>query len=190
MNEHAPGIPADVPLPDESAEAAAPVDPAMFQRVTEHFRTEQNLVGGLVAGLGAALIGAGLWMAVTVTTGYQIGWMAVGIGVLVGLAVRYGGKGIDSSFGVVGAVLALFGCLLGNLLAMCQLIANFHEVPLMEVLGQLTPQGAVTILVETFTPIDLLFYGIAVYEGFKLSKRQITPEQFQEAMEGAGQATI
>jgi len=30
---------------------------------------------------------------------------------------------------------------------------------------------------ETFSPIDLLFYGIAIYEGYKLAVRQVTDEE-------------
>jgi hypothetical protein len=177
MNDHASAVPA------ESAEEAVPVDPAVIQRIIDGFRAEQNLVAGLIAGFGASLVGAGLWMVVTVLTGYQIGWMAVGIGFLVGLAIRYAGKGIDSTFAVAGAVFSLFGCLLGNLLTMCQMIANQFELPLAEVLMSLTPASAVTIVVETFSPIDLLFYGIAVFEGYKLSTRQITPEELEQAMD-------
>jgi hypothetical protein len=32
--------------------------------------------------------------------------------------------------------------------------------------------------------MDLVFYGIAVYEGFKLSIRKITEEELQEAITG------
>ena len=31
-------------------------------------------------------------------------------------------------------------------------------------------------MVATFSPMDLLFYGIAVYEGYKFSFRQVGPE--------------
>jgi len=30
---------------------------------------------------------------------------------------------------------------------------------------------------RTFDPMDILFYGIAVYEGYKLSFRQVSPEE-------------
>ena len=37
----------------------------------------------------------------------------------------------------------------------------------------------------TFSPIDLLFYGLAIYEGYKLSFRQITRDELERAMSGA-----
>jgi hypothetical protein len=36
----------------------------------------------------------------------------------------------------------------------------------------------------TFSPMDLVFYGIAVYEGFKLSFRKVTHEEIQAAITG------
>jgi hypothetical protein len=39
-------------------------------------------------------------------------------------------------------------------------------------------------MATTFSPMDLLFYGIAVYEGFKLSFRKITHEEIRAAITG------
>ena len=44
------------------------------------FKNEQNFIGGIGAALAAALVGAGIWTAITVTTEYQIGYMAVAVG--------------------------------------------------------------------------------------------------------------
>ena len=47
-----------------------------------------NLPPGVVAGLGAAIVGAAIWAAITAATDYQIGFMAIGVGFLAGFAVR------------------------------------------------------------------------------------------------------
>ena len=124
---------------------------------------------GFMAGLVAAAVGAGLWALVTILTGFQIGWMAVGVGFLVGWAVRAGGKGTHAAFGLMGAVLALGGCALGNLLAIVVLAARHYQVPLLDVFTRLTPDVVYTLMGATFKPIHLLFYGIAVYEGYRFS---------------------
>jgi hypothetical protein len=46
-----------------------------------------------VFGLGAALAGGALWYAVRATTGYEIGLIAVVVGLMVGAAVRAGARG-------------------------------------------------------------------------------------------------
>jgi hypothetical protein len=137
-----------------------------------------------VAGVVAALIGAGLWAAITVATKFQIGFMAIGVGFLVGIAIRTVGKGVDNSFGIVGAILALLGCGLGNLLAMCGLAAAEVGIGMFDVVKILTPKMAVDLMTATFSLIDLLFYGIAAYEGYRLSFRQLTTKQIVERMPG------
>ena len=129
----------------------------------------ENLPMGFMAGLVAAVIGAGLWALVTIVTGFQIGWMAVGVGFLVGWAVRVAGKGTHRAFGIMGALLALGGCAVGNLLTIVVIAARHFEIPLLAVFSRLTPDVVVKVMEAMFSPMDLLFYGIAIYEGYRFS---------------------
>ena len=129
----------------------------------------ENLPMGFMAGLVAAAVGAGLWALVTIVTGFQIGWMAVGVGFLVGWAVRIAGKGTHRAFGIMGALLALGGCAVGNLLTIVVIAARHFEIPLVAVFSRLTPDVVVQLMGATFSPMDLLFYGIAIYEGYRFS---------------------
>ena len=162
--------------------AARTASPAGFtqERVedfVQNLRDEQRFGTGAVAGLAAALIGAFIWGAITAITHYQIGWMAVGVGFLVGYAVRLFGKGVEPRFGYLGAGLALFGCLAGNILAVCLFFSYNFGVPLFDILGQLTPSACYELLKTTFSPVDLLFYALAVYEGYRISFRCLTPDE-------------
>jgi len=170
---------------ESRGEAREPhVDPAEVQFALQQLRSQQSLVAGLGAGGLAAAVGAALWAAITVFTGYQIGWMAVGVGFLVGLAVRAAGKGIDPVFGVLGACLSLLGCAAGNLLAVCGLAAQQESMALLEVLSRLDADVVRQLMVATFSPMDLLFYGIALYEGYKLSFRQLAPDELSRLLPG------
>jgi hypothetical protein len=132
-------------------------------------RENQNLVLGISAGVVAAVIGAVIWALITVATNYQIGWMAVGIGFLVGYAIRFFGKGVDQIFGISGAVIALLGCVAGNFLTVLIVVAQQEHMEVTAVLSGLTPGIIADLLKENFQPMDLLFYGIAVYEAYKFS---------------------
>ena len=167
----------DLPL-DEAPE----VDPNQIRMAIDELYSHQNLIGGSVAGFVASCVGAALWAVVTVATGVQIGWIAVGIGFLVGFAVRTVGKGLEPVFGYVGGAFALAGCLAGNLLALIGLIANSKGVPFLDELSATNPAKVIDLMVATFSPIDLLFYGIAVYEGYRLSFRQLTERDAEELM--------
>jgi len=162
----------------ESASAAAVAAPSEVSfdiaYAREQLKHEQSLPMGLMAGAGAALLGAIGWAVVTAITHFQIGFMAVGVGLLVGTAVRRFGKGFDSIFGVMGALLALAGCALGNLLAVCAMGAAANKISFFTVLGNLDPMLAGRLMAATFQPMDVLFYGIALYQGYKLSIRPIT----------------
>ncbi|MGH9870591.1 MAG: hypothetical protein ACREAA_20835 [Candidatus Polarisedimenticolia bacterium] len=167
----------------ESPPVAPPpsTDTMNYDRALEKLRAEQNLPLGLAAGAGAAAAGAAAWAIVTDVTGYQIGWMAVGIGFLVGWSMRSLGKGVDRSFGLAGAALSLAGCVAGNLLAVCGMAATQEQIPLTAILSQLTPGLAMNLLSATFSPMDLIFYGIAVYEGYQFSMRPVTPQDLARA---------
>ncbi|MES2996104.1 MAG: hypothetical protein V4733_04765 [Verrucomicrobiota bacterium] len=131
---------------------------------------KNNIPFALVGGLVAMLVGAAIWAVITVVTNYQIGFMAVGVGFLVGFAVRFAGKGETMIFAVIGAVFALLGCLAGNLFSALGFLSKEYEIPFFELLGKFDFSKAPELFKETFSGMDLLFYAIAVYEGFKLSR--------------------
>lgn len=176
------GNDAAVDMNTEAAEQTIKVDSATVDKFKSRIEHEQNLFLGIIAGIGAAIVGAAIWATVTVATEYQIGWMAVGVGFLVGYAVRILGKGISGIFGIVGATCALIGCILGNLLSTCGFIAAQESIPLFQVVLNTIMQPAICLefLKVTFSPMDLLFYGIAAYEGYKFSFRQITREELTQ----------
>ena len=160
------------------------LDPAQLTFLKQRLESEQNLPLAFVAGLAASLAGAAAWAGVTVLSGYQIGFMAIGIGFLVGFAVRAGGKGISAVYGAIGAVFSLIGCALGNLLAVTAMVAQNEGVGFLALLSQLTPELASQLMVATFSPMDVVFYAIALYYGYRLAFRQLGPEELQQMLSG------
>ncbi len=132
---------------------------------------KRSLALGCAAGVVAAAIGAALWAMISYMTEYQIGWMAIGVGFLVGIAVRQFGKGTDTSFGILGGALALAGCLAGNLLTICLVLSREKAMSLLDVISRLDADLVVTLMGATFNPMDLLFYGLAIYAGYRYSFR-------------------
>jgi hypothetical protein len=152
-----------------AASGQANVEPS----ITE-MRTRQNFSLALVGGLAAAAAGAAIWTLTPVATSHRTAWMAVGVGLLVGGAVRVLGRGTDRSFGYLGATLSVFGCLLGNLLSVCTIVAGQQGLATPTVLTHAfsNPVLIPAAMIATFHSMDLLFYGIAVYEGYRLSFRR------------------
>jgi hypothetical protein len=153
------------------------IDEHKLERFMEGLKMEQNFPLAILGASLAALAGAAIWAAITVATKFQIGYMAVAVGIMVGFSVRYFGKGLDKIYGYLGAVFSLLGCLLGNFLSMVGFFANHEGMQFFEVLTRIDYSLVPSIMAETFSPIDLLFYGIAVYEGYKFSFRRITEDE-------------
>jgi hypothetical protein len=130
------------------------------------FPEKKLLLGGL-AGLAAAIIGAIIWAVVTVTANAQIGWMALGVGAFVGFALRIGNGG--KLYGILGAFLALFGCILGNYLSLVAFASAEQQVPFFTMLNHADPAKVISAMWEDFVSASVLFYAIAAYEGYKFS---------------------
>ena len=142
----------------------------------EELLAEENLPKGLMCGVAAALIGAVAWGLISVSTGYQIGYMAIAIGFFVGVAMRQG-KGIRPIFGILGAALALISCVLGDFFSIIGYISRDYEVSFREALTGVDYGEIFTIMLENVASMTALFYGFAVYEGYKFSFRaQNQPE--------------
>ncbi len=162
---------------EQPAESAPALTEDKILQYREKLKLEQNLPLGIAGGAAAAIVGAAVWALVTVGTGYQIGWVAVGVGFIVGYSIRFLGKGVDNIFAIVGGALALFGCLLGNFFSLVGFAAKSENVDVFSILFSIDYSLVPGIMIESFSPMDLLFYGIAAYEGYKFSIRQITEEE-------------
>ena len=135
----------------------------------EQARAQQNFPLAVIAGIAAALIGAALWAAVTVTTEYKLGLMALAVGYMAGQAIRLAGQGMDAKFGYLGAACGFLGCAAGDILSNIAFFAHAKSLSLMQTLNILTPDLLVALAKIAFDPMDLLFLAIGVYEGYKFA---------------------
>ena len=168
------------PLDDTEALQPNEIEQELPPEIIEKLRMEQNLVSGVIAGIIVGILGAILWSIITVATGYKIGYMAVAIGAGVGLAVRIFGNGFENIFGFWGAGISLFSVLLGNFFSIIGFIANESGFGYFETLTLLKYNYVPELMAETFSPMDLVFYGIAIYEGYRFSIRFLTEKSIME----------
>ena len=135
-----------------------------------------RLVLGTLGAIAGALLGALAWGAITAATGFQIGYMAVGVGFLAGYGMRTLGGGRDAADGLIAGVVALAGCIVGNLLAMIMTVAKHEHQPMAETVGIAlfvfgNPAVAYKLLTATFNIMDVLFYAIAIYAGYRTAMK-------------------
>lgn len=133
--------------------------------------SKQSLPLAILGGFLASVVGAVVWGGITYLTGYKLGIVAIGVGFIVGYAVRYFGNGSTIVFGMIGAFFAVLGCALGNILGAVAAASITEGVPLLSIAFAFIANPSLVFLVlqETFSPKDILFYGIAIYEGFRFA---------------------
>ncbi|WP_030681692.1 hypothetical protein [Streptomyces sp. NRRL B-1347] len=88
--------------------------------------TRDNVGLGIVVALVTALVSAGIYGAVIGATEHEIGWAAVGVGFVVGLATgKVGGR--NPALAVISAALSLGAVYLGQLVGAAMVISDkFH----------------------------------------------------------------
>ncbi len=130
---------------------------------------QQNYALSITASAGSALIGAIIWGAITYFTKYQIGYMAIGVGLLVGFANRLFGKGIAIQFGIIGAVFSIIGCYLGNVFSLIVFLADEFQLSSMEVINEVGFFEIAKLTITEAEGMDFLFYALAAISGFRVS---------------------
>ena len=75
-------------------------------------RKASPVLAGILVGIPAA----GVWALVAYVTGYEIGWVAWGVGALIGLAVAKSAHEANASLGATAAAIAVASLILGKVL--------------------------------------------------------------------------
>ena len=162
------------------------VDEHKLEALKARMMAEQSIPRGLLAGIIAGLAAAFIWGLITKITEYEIGWIAIGVGFLVGISVRKFGKGLTPPFQIMGAVIAGLSVALGKVVAACMLASAMMpaDMPMgaWELFTSLSIGDMIDLLKESFHGIDLLFYGFAVWEGWQFALRQITQEEMTSVL--------
>lgn len=172
MSQSAPPPPHSAPQPQpadanpyaQEAPAAAPYAPPVPPAPQK-----DNVGLGLAAALGAALVAAALYGVVIGLTKHEIGWAAVGVGFVIGLAAgKVGGR--NPALGVVSAVLALGSVYIGQLVGEAMIGAKAVGVSFSELFFQ--HFGLVQDAWKADAdPLTFVFFAIAAFAAFSGAKK-------------------
>jgi hypothetical protein len=132
-----------------------------------------NILGGLLAGIVAAVLATALWYAVIVVSHYQLGIVAIVVGFLVGQAVVLGASN-RGSIALVGISVVL--TLLALVVSEYLIVANFVGQELGGTIEVIQPPDfVVEVVVESVKadPLTLAFWAIALFQAFTIPARQL-----------------
>jgi len=152
-------------------------------------RRYQSFLYALIGGLLITATAAAGWAYFTAMTGYQGVYLALGVGVLVGIAVRFFGAGIKRIFGILAALLALTGSLLGYYLSQNGFLEELQLARIMGIPDYLDQELMLNTMRDSFVPLDLAFYGLAVLLAYFIAIRRINSRKMarleQDGYKGA-----
>jgi hypothetical protein len=157
--------------------------------VLKKLRRYQSFLYALIGGLLVTVASSVGWAFITALTGYQGLFMALGVGLLVGIAVRYFGAGINRIFGILAALLTLAGSLLGYYLSQTGFLEEVQLAGIIKLLDYLSPDLMLNTMRDTFVALDLLFCGLAALLAYFLAIRRINSRKMakleRESYKGA-----
>lgn len=138
-----------------------------------------NLLFAVVASIIAGLVGGFAWYWITVLTGYQVGYLAIALGWLVGVATCFGAghkkgkmlQGISVAITLVTLLLAEFMITLHYIGAGPDY--NMSSTALLNhLLGQDYSLVSlfITVIINSISPIGLVIWGIGLYTAYVMPK--------------------
>jgi hypothetical protein len=137
----------------------------------------QSLLGAILAAVLATIAFSVVWVMLSTALGRVFPWMTVVQGLIIGLAVRRAGRGLDWRFPVVAAVAAVAGALAGNVLVAAAFTAAEFDTGTLTVLRAATSFTWPVFFDEVMTPADAIYAlaaaGVAAfYANRRLSRQQ------------------
>lgn len=132
--------------------------PSLVETVGDEPRT--NVVGALIGGFIASVIAAALCGVLVALMGWQVGYFAIGVGIIVGIGVRTGGRGVNFLHGIIAALFALGGTILGNIFAIASEVSRIRGVSFLEMFSPSEFSFVMNVFSRSFEPIDLIFYDL------------------------------
>lgn len=147
--------------------------------VEKAFREETqnpNMAMAMVLGGMAAIIAGVAWYYLSVLTGYQIGYVAIGVGFIIGRAVIWGsGKKRGSSLQIMGAVITILTLLVSQYFTVLYYGRKYlleHKTEYPGYNGQMffVSPFAPDFMQSMFSPMGLLIWGIGIYFAYSLPK--------------------
>lgn len=157
-----------------SRESGGPPDPDAGAKLVR----QQSMRGAILAGLIVVIVFSTAWALLSVAIGRVFPWMTLVQALLVGLAMRRAGRGVDWRFPTLAATVALVGALAGNVVVAAAFTAGEFNTGTLTVLRSVTTMTWPVFFDEVITGADLFYAlagaGIAAF----YANRRLTRAQF------------
>ncbi len=138
----------------------------------------QSVRGAISASLIVIIVFSVLWAMLSVLIDRIFPWMTVIMGIIIGLAVRRAGHGLDWRFPLIAAVFALLGSLGGNIVVAAAFTAPELGTDTLTVLSAVTVMTWPVFFDEVMTPADLIFALVSATVAAFYANRRLTRAEY------------
>ena len=139
----------------------------------------QSLRQAIMAGIIAIVVFAVMWSMLTTTVDRVYPWLTMLLGVLIGLAVRRAGQGLDWRFPVTAALLAFVGSVLAKLVIAAGTTAGEFDTSTIAVLRAVTTMTWPVFFAEAMTAADWVFAAVAAGLAAFFASRRLNRREYQ-----------
>lgn len=136
----------------------------------------------VVGAVTVAVVGGLVWAIIVVQSGYEVGFVAWGIGIFAGFVVAYLARGVTVSLQVIAVLASGLGILLGKYVTFVHQLRVTADDLLSGAGGQFGYFGSNSCrlfresLGDVFSAHDLLWIGLAVVSAWRIA--EMTAERF------------
>ena len=138
----------------------------------------QSVRQALMAALIVITLFAILWSMLSDAMNRIFPWMPLLLGMLVGLAVRRAGLGLDWRFPAIAATFTVFGSFVGRVVIAASVAAEELGTGTLDVLMKMSSFTLPTFFAEHVTPADYIYAIFAAMIAGVYAKRRLTRRQF------------
>lgn len=136
--------------------------------------SEQNFLAAVIAGAVASVLAAAACSLVVSKWPFAYGFGWAGIGIFVGAAVLFLGRGITTRFAAIAVGFTVVGCFLANLfLAVLQAAMRSARSPL-EVFQETSLAELATQAFGYVSGIDFVYLAVAIFAAAFLARRPLS----------------
>ncbi len=137
----------------------------------------QSVRNAIVASVIVIVVFSALWVMLTALVGSFYAWLSLLLGVVVGMAVRRAGLGLDWRFPVIAAVFAFLGSLAGTVVVAASNAAPELNTSTLDVLTSMTVMTWEDFFANNMTPAHWIMAGVSAALAAFYATRKLTREE-------------
>lgn len=160
-----------------SPDTSAPVNNEEKQKnydLARKLLAEQNFAAAVIGGAIVALLGAAALGFTVSSWRSTYGFVAAGVGLIIGVSVGFFGRGITTKFGVLAALYTIASCVLGNVVGVIMMLSRANSTSPIDILLSNSLALLAERAISSVSFIYFVYWFVAIFGAVFLAKRPLS----------------